>query len=78
VSGRGESAPHALSGDVEIQDEAQRGSLRDQSPGETLLFPPGLDHAEFGAIVSGVEALLADTEQSDWQDRFEWMARASG
>jgi hypothetical protein len=46
--------------------------------GETLLFPPGLDHAEFGAIVSGVEALLADTDQSGWQDRFEWMARASG
>ena len=28
-----------------------------------ILFPPGLDHAEFGAIVSGVEALLADTDQ---------------
>jgi hypothetical protein len=35
-------------------------------PERPLLFPPGLDHAEFGAIVSGVEVLLADTAQSDW------------
>jgi hypothetical protein len=42
------------------------------------MIPPSIDHAEFGAIVSGVEALLADTDQTDWQDRLAWMVRASG
>jgi hypothetical protein len=42
------------------------------------MIPPSIDHTGFGAIVSGVEALLADTDQTDRQDRFEWMARASG
>ncbi len=43
-----------------------------------IMIPPSIDHAEFGAIVAGVEALLADTDQTDWKDRFEWMSRASG
>ncbi len=43
-----------------------------------IMIPPSIDHAEFGAIVSSVEALLTDTAQSDWQDCFEWMVRASG
>jgi hypothetical protein len=43
-----------------------------------IMIPPSIDHAEFGAIVSGVEALLADTDQTDWQDRLAWMVRASG
>jgi hypothetical protein len=43
-----------------------------------IMIPPSIDHAEFGAIVSGVEALLADTDQADWENRFEWIARAPG
>ncbi len=50
----------------------------DRSHSGIIMIPPSIDHAEFGAIVSGVEALLADTDQTDWQDRFEWMGRASG
>lgn len=42
-----------------------------------IMIPPSIDHAEFGAIVAGVEALLAGTAQADWRDRFEWMARVS-
>jgi hypothetical protein len=43
-----------------------------------IMIPPSIDHAEFGAIVSGVEVLLTDTEQMDWRNCFEWMVRASG
>lgn len=49
-----------------------------RSHARVILIPHSLYHAEFGAIMSGVEASLADTDQSDWQDRFEWTARASG
>ncbi len=40
-----------------------------------IMIPPSIDHAEFGAIASGVGALLAGTGSDDWRDRFEWLAR---
>ncbi len=49
-----------------------------QTHAGVIMIPPSIDHAEFSAIVSGVEALLPDTAQADWRDRFEWMARVSG
>lgn len=39
------------------------------------MIPPSIDHAEFGAIASGVAALVAGTGPDDWRNRFEWLAR---
>lgn len=40
-----------------------------------IMIPPSIDHAEFGAIASGVAVLVAGTGPDDWRDHFEWLAR---
>lgn len=42
-----------------------------------IMIPSSIEHREFGAIVAGVEELLAGTTQPDWQNRFRWMRRVS-
>ncbi len=40
-----------------------------------ILVPSSVRNEAFGALISGIEKTLADTEQAEWVDRVEWLRK---
>jgi hypothetical protein len=50
-------------------------NARGESHSGCILIPRSIRSEDFGAIISGVRAVLEDTSQEDWIDRVDWLRK---
>jgi hypothetical protein len=70
--------PAALAGTrcEELTALAEKGIGESRSHAGVILVPSSVGNEAFGALISGAEETLAETNREDWIDRVAWLRKA--